>query len=173
MVKRTVLEGIIVHRNGKSVTPPLHQPFDFTADEVKELNKLRPQAISTQLVVEIMDEHIIDSEAELRAAAEAQENKQKAEASLQRQQEIATKQGETEQHKAEAEAERVRQVEARRQAEEDAVLDKAKQEAHALKVQHDADEKSHADNAALNKTGAKPAVAAKGAKSAADKAKEL
>ncbi len=42
------LKGIIVHRDGKSVQAPIGEPFNFTADEVKDL----PEGFARELIVE-------------------------------------------------------------------------------------------------------------------------
>lgn len=60
MAKRIVLETVKVIRDGKSVIPAVGQAFDFTSDELDQINKLRPQAVRK----------IINEEPEVVAAAE-------------------------------------------------------------------------------------------------------
>lgn len=45
MAKRIPVQTVIVHRDGKRVSPPIGQPFDFTADEIKSLTERNPDAI--------------------------------------------------------------------------------------------------------------------------------
>lgn len=47
MPKRMINEGVIVHRDGKRIRPEIGKMFDLTADEIEQLEKIRPQAIST------------------------------------------------------------------------------------------------------------------------------
>jgi len=46
MAKRLIKEGILVIRNGKRVRPEIGKVFDLTADEIKQLEGVRPQAIA-------------------------------------------------------------------------------------------------------------------------------
>jgi hypothetical protein len=52
---RTVLQSVTVGRDGKSVTLPVGQPFEFTADEIEQIEKMNPTAISTQVVLDTSD----------------------------------------------------------------------------------------------------------------------
>lgn len=45
MAKRIVLQTVTVHRDGKLHTPPIGQPFDFTAAELKDLKEVNPDAV--------------------------------------------------------------------------------------------------------------------------------
>jgi hypothetical protein len=44
MAQRHVLQTITVVRDGKRVTPKIGEPFDFTGDEIKEIEKVQPTA---------------------------------------------------------------------------------------------------------------------------------
>lgn len=46
MAKRLIKEGILVARDGKRITPEIGKVFDLTADEIKDLERMRPQAIA-------------------------------------------------------------------------------------------------------------------------------
>lgn len=45
MAKRIINEGITVVRDGKRVRPEIGKAFDLTAEEIAQLEKIRPQAI--------------------------------------------------------------------------------------------------------------------------------
>lgn len=45
MPKRIPLNTIILQRDGQKVVPPLNKPFDFTAEELKMIASLSPDAI--------------------------------------------------------------------------------------------------------------------------------
>lgn len=46
MPKKIINESITVVRDGKRVSPKIGEPFDLTADEIKQLDAIRPQAYS-------------------------------------------------------------------------------------------------------------------------------
>lgn len=50
MPKRIVLETVRVIRDKKTVTPPIGQVFDFTAEEISQIKAVRPQAIRTVVI---------------------------------------------------------------------------------------------------------------------------
>lgn len=52
MPKRMINEGVIVHRDGKRIRPEIGKLFDLTADEIADIEKVRPRAISTLKEVE-------------------------------------------------------------------------------------------------------------------------
>lgn len=54
MAQRIINESILVVRNGKRVAPAIGKAFDLTEQEIADLERIRPQAISalTQLVVD-------------------------------------------------------------------------------------------------------------------------
>lgn len=54
MPKRIVRAPVLVNRDGKSFTPRIGEPFDFTDAELKEINALQPKAV----------EHIVTRDAE-------------------------------------------------------------------------------------------------------------
>lgn len=45
MAKRIIKEGILVVRDGKRIRPAIGKVFDLTADEIKQLESIRPNAI--------------------------------------------------------------------------------------------------------------------------------
>lgn len=55
-MKRTPLQSICVQRDGASVVPPIGIPFDFTADEVKQIEAMNPDAISTEAMVNVAED---------------------------------------------------------------------------------------------------------------------
>lgn len=63
MAKRIVKEGVVVLREGKRVRPAVGKAFDFTAEEIKQLEKVRPQAIGKLSEVEV-DENSTDVDGE-------------------------------------------------------------------------------------------------------------
>lgn len=42
---RIPTQTVIVHRNGSNYAPPIGSPFNFTAEEVDEINQLAPDAL--------------------------------------------------------------------------------------------------------------------------------
>ena len=56
MPKRVPVSGIHVHRDGKLVRPKLGVPFDFTAEELDDINRLNPGAITKIVTSELKDE---------------------------------------------------------------------------------------------------------------------
>ncbi|WP_438861427.1 DUF7443 domain-containing protein, partial [Lactococcus petauri] len=41
-MKRTPLQSIVVVRDGKSMSPPIGAPFDFSAEEVEQIEAMSP-----------------------------------------------------------------------------------------------------------------------------------
>lgn len=39
------VQGVVVHRNGKSISPPLNEPFEFTDGEADDIGKMNPNAV--------------------------------------------------------------------------------------------------------------------------------
>lgn len=52
-MKRTPLQSIVVVRDGKSMSPPIGAAFDFTAEEVEQIEAMSPGAISEETVVNL------------------------------------------------------------------------------------------------------------------------
>ncbi len=52
---RTVLQSVTVGRDGKLMTLPIGQPFEFTADEIAQIEAMNPAAISTQVILDTAD----------------------------------------------------------------------------------------------------------------------
>lgn len=52
MPKRIPVETIKVRRDGKPVIPTIGKPFDFTAEELDDINKVRPQAVRKLIMEE-------------------------------------------------------------------------------------------------------------------------
>lgn len=51
-MKMLIKEGVLLMRNGKRVRPEIGKSFDLTDDEIKDIMKVRPQAIAKVPVVE-------------------------------------------------------------------------------------------------------------------------
>ena len=63
MAKRTPLQSVIVHRPNPDdpkkpirVIPEIGKPFEFTADEIKQIEKANPSALSTKAVVDLTED---------------------------------------------------------------------------------------------------------------------
>lgn len=56
MAKRTPLQSVIVIRDGKRVIPPIGKPFDFSADEIKQLDQASPGLLSKQATVDLSED---------------------------------------------------------------------------------------------------------------------
>lgn len=53
MPLRTPMQSVIVMRDKKRVTPEIGTPFEFTADEVAEIEEMNPDALSTVGTVDL------------------------------------------------------------------------------------------------------------------------
>lgn len=49
------LQTIVVFRDSKPHTPPVGTPFEFTADEAAQIQKMNPGAVSDKAVVDAAD----------------------------------------------------------------------------------------------------------------------
>lgn len=74
MPKRVPTQGILVQRNGKNFRPPIGQPFDFTPEELEDIKKANPHAVTTISTVDLnaSEEQRLASDAEARAKADAE-----------------------------------------------------------------------------------------------------
>lgn len=50
---RVPMQSVVVVRDGKSTVPPIGQPFDFTAEEIAQIEKMNPDAISDRATVSV------------------------------------------------------------------------------------------------------------------------
>ena len=50
MPKLIPVHTVILHRDGKQVVPPLGQPFDFTKEEIADIDRLLPGAVREPVV---------------------------------------------------------------------------------------------------------------------------
>lgn len=53
---RIPTQSVIVQRNGSNYVPPVGKPFNFTADEVAEVNALAPDALRKPVNEEVEGE---------------------------------------------------------------------------------------------------------------------
>jgi hypothetical protein len=58
---RTVMQSVTVGRNGQVVVPTIGYPFEFTADEIAQIEKANPAAISTIATLDLTDEVTADA----------------------------------------------------------------------------------------------------------------
>lgn len=71
MPSRIPTQKIIVQRGGKNVSPPIGEKFEFTAEELEDINKVNPDAVRKVVVDgETKEERVARQERE--AAAEKQ-----------------------------------------------------------------------------------------------------
>ena len=54
-VKRTPLQSIVVIRDGKSHIPAIDEVFEFTKEEVADIERVNPDAFSEQATVSVDD----------------------------------------------------------------------------------------------------------------------
>lgn len=54
-VIRTPMQTVVVQRNGESVVPTIGHPFSFTKDEVEQIERMNPSAISKDIVLDADD----------------------------------------------------------------------------------------------------------------------
>lgn len=52
---RNVMQSVTVARDGKPFTPTIGQPFEFTADEIKQIERMNPAAVSSMIVMDASD----------------------------------------------------------------------------------------------------------------------
>lgn len=52
-MKRVAKQTVVVVRDGKSVTAPIGEPFDFTEEEVSQIEAMNPDAISAEAKVDL------------------------------------------------------------------------------------------------------------------------
>lgn len=52
---RVPLQSVVVLRNKQSVTPPLDKPFEFTDDEIAQIEAVNPAALSDVVTVPVAD----------------------------------------------------------------------------------------------------------------------
>ena len=57
---RVPMQSVTVHRNGKSVTPDIGKPFEFTAEELEQIEAANPAAVSTQGTVDVSQQKADD-----------------------------------------------------------------------------------------------------------------
>lgn len=50
---RIVKSPVMIHREGKFIYPPVGERFDFTSNEVADINKVDPKALQ---VIEVVDD---------------------------------------------------------------------------------------------------------------------
>ncbi|WP_281686687.1 hypothetical protein [Pseudomonas citronellolis] len=68
MPKRIPLSTIVVHRDGKRVTPEIGRPFDFTSEEVAEISALE-QELKARGNPQLLFRKIINEDPNVSAAA--------------------------------------------------------------------------------------------------------
>jgi hypothetical protein len=56
MPKRTPVQTVTVVREGKAMHPTIGKPFNFTEDEIEQIEATNPDAISTRIEVEVEDD---------------------------------------------------------------------------------------------------------------------
>jgi len=52
---RVPLQSVVVHRNKQAVVPPLDKPFDFTEDEIVQIEAVNPTALSDVVTVPVSE----------------------------------------------------------------------------------------------------------------------
>lgn len=53
-MKRVPLQSITVIRKSQAFVPPIGEPFDFTDDEVEQIEAMNPDALGTKAVVDVV-----------------------------------------------------------------------------------------------------------------------
>ncbi len=54
-VKRTPLQSIVLQRDGKSYVPTIGEVFEFTKEEAADIERVNPDAFSSQATVNVED----------------------------------------------------------------------------------------------------------------------
>ncbi len=52
---RTPMQSVVVSRDGQSVVPTIGVPFEFTADEITQIESMNPGAISKKIELDAND----------------------------------------------------------------------------------------------------------------------
>lgn len=55
MPLRTPMQSVVVIRDKKRVTPEIGKPFEFTKEEVAEIEEMNPDALSTLATVDVSE----------------------------------------------------------------------------------------------------------------------
>lgn len=83
MPKRKVVQTVIVYRDGSRIVPKIGEIFDFTEQELSDINSVNPEAVTRPIVQvdieELEREKALKREADAKAAQDAEE-KAKADA---------------------------------------------------------------------------------------------
>lgn len=53
--KRTVLQSVVVKKDGRSFVPPIGQVYEFTSEELADIERLNPDALSDRADVSVDD----------------------------------------------------------------------------------------------------------------------
>jgi hypothetical protein len=69
---RTVMQSITLGRDGKVVNPTVGQTFEFTAEEIEQIEKANPAAISVIATLDLSNEVAADA---VKAASSEQSGK--------------------------------------------------------------------------------------------------
>lgn len=56
MPKRTPLQSVVVIRDGARFTPEIGRPFEFTKDEIEQVERANPAALSKKAVVDLTED---------------------------------------------------------------------------------------------------------------------
>lgn len=67
MPKRIVAQTVVIVRDGQRITPEVGKPFDFSADELKQIEAINPDAIAKILEGTSEGKLVTMTEAELNA----------------------------------------------------------------------------------------------------------
>ena len=75
MPKRVPVKSVVVVRDGKQVRPEMGKAFDFTTEELDDINRLSPNSIRKVITEDADSEKQAKAEAEKQAKAEADARK--------------------------------------------------------------------------------------------------
>ena len=56
MPKRTPLQSVVVIRDGERVTPEIGRPYEFTKEEIEQVERANPAALSKKAVVDLTED---------------------------------------------------------------------------------------------------------------------
>lgn len=71
MPKRITLQTVVLWRDGKQVVPQINKPFDYTTDELANIEKLNPDAIGKIINSDGNDTLVTKTQAEIDADTNA------------------------------------------------------------------------------------------------------
>ena len=52
---RVPMQTVVVQRDGKMMSPPIGTPFQFSKDEIEQIDRMNPDALSTKGTIDVTE----------------------------------------------------------------------------------------------------------------------